>query len=100
MIQENYQELGLESLELRRWYRKLCLFYKVFKNEHPKYLFNLIPVRSTPYTTRTGGNIPLIKTEDNFFKNLFFSSAVIEWSNLDPNLRNCKSISVFKERNT
>ena len=39
-----YQELGLESLQLRRWYRKLCLFYKVFKNEQPKYLFNLIPV--------------------------------------------------------
>ena len=26
-----YQELGLESLQLRRWYRKLCLFYKVFE---------------------------------------------------------------------
>ena len=37
-----YQELGLESLQLRRWYRKLCLFNKNFENEHPKYLFNLI----------------------------------------------------------
>ena len=46
-----YQELGLESLQLHRWYRKLCLFYKVFKNEHPKYLFYLIPVRCTPYAT-------------------------------------------------
>ena len=27
-----YQELGLESLRLRCWYRKLCLFYKIFKN--------------------------------------------------------------------
>ena len=26
-----YQELGLESLQFRRWYRKLCLFYKGFK---------------------------------------------------------------------
>ena len=93
-----YQELRLESLQLRRWYRKLCLFYKVFKNEHPKYLFNLIPVRSTPYTTRTVGNIPLIKTKHNFFKNYFFPSAIIEWNNLDPNLRNSKSISVFKEK--
>ena len=42
-----YQELGLESLQLRRWYRKFCLFYKVFKYDHPKYLLNLIPVRST-----------------------------------------------------
>ena len=45
-----YQELGLESLQLRRWYRKLCLFYKIFKNESPAYLFNLIPARNTLFT--------------------------------------------------
>ena len=39
------QELGLESLQLRRWCRKLCLFYKILKNQHPQYLFNLIPER-------------------------------------------------------
>ena len=39
-----YQELGLEFLKLRRWYSKLCLFCKFFKNKHPKYIFNLIPV--------------------------------------------------------
>ena len=93
-----YQELGLESLQLVCWYRKLCLFYKVFKNKHPKYLFHLIPVRCTPYATRTVSNIPLIKTKHNFFKNSFFPSAIIEWNNLDPNLRNSKSISVFKEK--
>ena len=26
-----YQELGLESLKLQRWYRKLCLFSKLKK---------------------------------------------------------------------
>ena len=44
------------------------------------------------------GNIPLIKTKHNFFKNSFFPSAITEWNNLDPNLRNSKSISVFKEK--
>ena len=33
--EELYQELGLEPLRLRRLCRKLCLFCKVFKNEHP-----------------------------------------------------------------
>ena len=28
-----YQELGLESLRSRRWLRKLCLFYKIYKNK-------------------------------------------------------------------
>ena len=89
-----YQELGLESLQLRCWYRKLCLFYKFFKNEHPKYLFHLIPVRCTPYATRTEGNIPLIKTKHIFFKNSFFPSAIIEWNNLDPNL--LETLRVFQ----
>ena len=64
-----YLELGLESLQLCRWYRNLGLFYKAFKNEHPKYLFHLIPVKCTPYVTRTEGNIPLIKTKHNFIEN-------------------------------
>ena len=37
-----YEELGLESLQLRRWFRKLSCFYKLFKSEHPHYLFKLI----------------------------------------------------------
>ena len=89
--------LGLESLQLRRWYRKLYLFYDVFKNEHPKYLFYLTPVRCTPHATRTEGNIPLIKTKHNFFKKNF-PYAIIEWNKLGPNLRNSKSISVFKRK--
>ena len=36
-----YQELGLESLKLRRWYQKLCLFFKLKKNKHPSYLFEI-----------------------------------------------------------
>ena len=96
--EEIYQELDLESLQIRRWYRKLCLCYKFFKIKHPKYLFQLIPVRCTKHVTRTEGNISLIRTKHNFFKNPFFPSAIIEWNNLDPNLRNSKSISVFKEK--
>ena len=38
-----YDELGLETLEKRRWYRKLCCFLKIFRYKFPKYLFNIIP---------------------------------------------------------
>ena len=37
-----FQELGLESLKSRRWLRKLCLFYKIFHEKSPSYLFQLI----------------------------------------------------------
>ena len=43
---------------------------------------------------------PLLRQDIKFSKILFFPSAIIEWNNLDPNLRNSKSISVFKEKNT
>ena len=33
-----YQELGLDSLQRRRWYRKLSLFYKIFKENKPVYI--------------------------------------------------------------
>ena len=38
-----YQEIGLESLQLRRWYRKLGMFYKIFKSKSPQYPFKLMP---------------------------------------------------------
>ena len=39
-----YQELGLESLHDRRWYRKLCFYYKIMHNACPLYLTELIVV--------------------------------------------------------
>ena len=54
-----YLELGFEFLQQRRWYRKLCSFYKVFKNKSPRYLLNIIPIRSPAYSTRNHVIVPL-----------------------------------------
>ena len=40
---------------------------------------------------------PLLRKSITFSKILFFS-IIIEWNNLDPNIRNSNSISVFKEK--
>ena len=37
------------------------------------------------------------KISHNFFKNSLFPSTIIEWSNLDPSLRNSKSFVDFKD---
>ena len=71
-----YQELDFESLQQRRWYRKLSSFCKVFKNESLRYLFNIIPIRNPAYSTWNHINIPLFKTTHNFFKNSFFHLAL------------------------
>ena len=81
-----YQELGLQSLQLRRWYWKIGNIYKIYKNKSPQYLFKLIPEKNHAYATRNLDNIPCFKIGHNFFKNSFFPSAIIEWNNLDPTL--------------
>ena len=91
-----YQELGLESLPLRRWYRKLQMFYKIYKNKSPQYLFKLIPEKTHAYATRNFDNIPCFKIKHSFFKNSFFPSTIIESNNLDPTLRNSKSFIDIK----
>ena len=53
-----YQELGLESLQLRHWYRKLEMFYKTCKNKSSQHLFQLSPEKTQVYATRNVDNIP------------------------------------------
>ena len=91
-----YQQLGLESLQLRRWYRKLCCFYKICNKQAPGYLTELIPTRNEVYQTRHLANITSLSFKHNFFKNTFFPSTILEWNKLDPSLRNSASYNVFK----
>ena len=91
-----YQELGLESLQLRRWYRKLCCFYKIYNKQAPVYLTELIPTCNKAYQTRHLANILYLSFKHNFFKNTFFPPTILEWNKLDPSLRNSTSYNVFK----
>ena len=44
-----HQELGLESLQHSRWFCKLCTFYKIFKNDPPRYIYELLPLQTTSH---------------------------------------------------
>ena len=90
-----YQELGLESLQQRRWYKKLCCFFKLIKKKSPKYLFNNISTVRSTYRTRNIGNIPQFNV--SFSRNSYFPSIVTEWNNLGKSIRNSESFSVFKK---
>ena len=93
-----YQELGLESLQQRRWYRKLCTFFKIIKERYPDYLFNIIPKNNPNHKTRNSYNIPQFNIKHNFFKNSFFPFAIAEWNKLDSDIRNLNSLRLFKSR--
>ena len=93
-----YQELGLESLKQRHSFRKLYYFFNITKNQSPKYLSDTIPTPRTAYKTRNNiSNIPRFNVKQNFLKNSFFPSTVIEWNNLDTSIRSSESLARFKK---
>ena len=49
---KTYEELGLESLKSRRWYKRLSCMFKIMKEEAPNYLINLVPKWGTNTRTR------------------------------------------------
>ena len=94
------EELGLESLQQRRWFKRLffCYFFKITKVHFPKYLLDKIPTPRTAYRTRNNiDNILRLNVKHTFFKNSFFSSIVIEWNNFDKSIRSSKSFTLFKK---
>ena len=67
-----YEELKLESLKSRRWYKKMSFFYNILKSESPSYLFNTIPYNNRQHQTRNSTNILPFFVKHYYFKNFFF----------------------------
>ena len=91
-----YQELGLESLQLRLWYRKLRMFYKIFKSKSMQYLFKFIPQKTSSYLTRNADNITYFNINHDFYKSSYFPSSIIVGNNLDPYIPNSENLGIFK----
>ena len=71
--------------------------FKIMKEEAPNYLINLIPKCNRTIRTRNS-HIPIFHCRKDRFKYSFFPSRLRDWFNLDDNIRNSESISVFKKR--
>ena len=67
-----YEELGWESLDQRRVFRRLTMAYKIFKNMTPTYLKEHIPLNQTRYSLRGNCKVVLISCNKNRFRNSFF----------------------------
>ena len=92
-----YQELGFESLHDRRWFRKLCFYYKIRHNMCPLYLTELLPIMKTHcHSLRTNRPpiVPNFRTER--FKSTFFPSCSFNWNQLGTNIQNSSSLEIFK----
>ena len=99
LILSNSKELGLESLQNSLKLRRLSLFYKIYKDQSPLYLYNLIPEKtpSNYYSLTKVKEIPIIKVKYRFFENSFPPATITEQNDLDYSLRNTSSINVFKQ---
>ena len=79
-----YNELGWESLSDRRWFRRLCFFYKIVNRQTPEYLYNHIPhQRHLQYDLRAHREFPTPNKRTSRYGNSFFPFCISEWEKLD-----------------
>ena len=93
------EELGWETLSNRRWHRRLCLFYKIVKNQAPHYLRDYIPEKII-FNTIYGILLCLEKT---YHAHLDSQKAFPHFAlthggnNVTPDIRSALTISSFKK---
>ena len=94
-----YIDLGWESLNSRRWSRRLTLFYKYVKNLSPEYTGAPIPpFHQSQYRLRDQDVIGRLKARTEKFKASFYPNCLSEWNKLEPELRHAPSVALFKKK--
>ena len=94
-----YDELGWEPLHLRRYFRRLTIFYKIMNDLTPPYLREPVPPpRTHLYGTSATNDLYSLKCRTQRFRNSFFPDVVESWNNLGPELRNLPTLSSFKSK--
>jgi hypothetical protein len=94
-----YNELGWETLQVRRKNQRLTTMYKIEHNAAPDYLKESIPVSNAqPYELRNADDIPGVRTRTATFQNSFYPKTIREWNSLDPEIRQMPSVQSFKAK--
>ena len=93
-----YEELGWETLDQRRFFRRLTQFYKIMNNLTPEYLkAPLPPLQGHLFGLRACNVLRPILCRTLRYQNSFFPDSVISWNNIGPELRGAISLSIFKK---
>ena len=92
-----YEELGWESLHLRRWFRRLTVFYKIMTGLTPQYLRDPVPPqRSHLYGTSSTNDLHPMRCKTQRFQNSFYPNAVNCWNDIGPDIRKLDTLNRFK----
>ena len=91
-----YRELGFQSLEFWRWFRKLWDFFKFKTSGLPEYLFDLIPQNNNLYNSRFLEDVTTFYNRTDAFKYSFYHLAILEWNKLDRKIRHSLTLPTFR----
>ena len=93
-----YDELGWETLDHRRMFRRLVQLYKIVNDLSPEYLKTpILSLRRHLYGIRSNNVLKDITCKTVKYRNSFFPDSVSMWNDLGPKLRESESISKFRD---
>ena len=93
------EELGWDSLDVRRKNQKVCLMFKIQNDLVPTYLAESCPPlvgEATTYNLRNAADIALPPGNKQGYSSSFFPSTVRLWNSLDVGIKNKDTIDSFK----
>ena len=82
-------------MKSRRWFRRLCTFFKIKTYNIPPYLAQLLPKGPHSYNTCNSEDIATFQSRTETFTFSFFPWSILEWNKLDLKIRN-SSYLVFR----
>ena len=84
---------------LRRWSRRLVLFYKILNNLTPDYTkIPIPPIHELSYSLRKKNVVGQIRARTASYEASFYPHCLSEWNKLDPEIRLSSSVSSFKNK--
>ena len=93
-----YDELGWETLDQRRMYRRLTQLYKIMTGLTPEYLRIPIPsLHGHLFGYRYTNVLDTIFSRTDRYQNSFFPDSVTLWNELGPDLRGAVTLPIFKK---
>jgi len=92
--------LGWESMQNRRTMRKLCLIQQILVDKSPSYLYKIIEKQLHRPNSRLANRQQLINIagQTNKYKKSFFPSTIVDWNNIDFDIKTSKTKNIFKKR--
>ena len=94
-----YELLGWESMQDRRTMRKLVLLHQILNTKKPAYLYKIVE-RQLNSSQRLINRLEFrnFKSNSAKFTKSFFPSNIIDWNNLDIELRSAPNSKILKNR--